>query len=427
MVKKELKKIAKTLIGKSRIRQFLFNSKLKKIRKNHIKASNSLKGKRKIKVAFFLIHDSVWKYERLYNLLREHPRFKPTVFVCPYIRAGNMVMQADMKKAFLAFKERGYDVKKTQKADGSWLDVKNEFKPDLVFFTNPHNLTRPEYLITNFLDTLTCYVPYNFGNSHLLNMFHNQDFHNYLWRLFTETLIHQKFSKLYARNKGENTLVTGFPGTDAFLIENKSQSSSLWKSKNTIKIIWAPHHTIDDNKSFLSFSSFLVYYHYILFLLEKYSGKVEIAFKPHPLLKAKLYKHNDWGIEKTDRYYHKWNELENGFLADGDYIDLFKTSDALIHDSGSFLIEYLYTEKPVLRTDVDDNVRDRINEFGLMAYDVHYIAKSKKQVEGFIEKLIRGVDVKYEDRIRFKKKWLIPPGGNLASDNIMDFLKSELV
>ena len=32
----------------------------------------------------------------------------------------------------------------------------------------------------------------------------------------------------------------------------------------------------------------------------------------------------------------------------GDYFDLFKTSDALITDCGSFLAEYLFTKKPIL-------------------------------------------------------------------------------
>ena len=56
-----------------------------------------------------------------------------------------------------------------------------------------------------------------------------------------------------------------------------------------------------------------------------YKDKVQIAFKPHPLLKEKLIKL--WGAQATDDYYRKWDNLPNGQLETGDYVDLFKTSD----------------------------------------------------------------------------------------------------
>ena len=73
-----------------------------------------------------------------------------------------------------------------------------------------------------------------------------------------------------------------------------------------------------------------------------------IAFKPHPILKPKLYKHALWGKERTDAYYHCWETMENTQLEMSDYIDLFMTSDAMIFDSVSFMTEYLYTKKPAL-------------------------------------------------------------------------------
>lgn len=51
---------------------------------------------------------------------------------------------------------------------------------------------------------------------------------------------------------------------------------------------------------------------------------------------------------KTDRYYSEWESLSNAQLETGKYVDLFMTSDAMIHDCGSFTIEYHYTLKPVM-------------------------------------------------------------------------------
>jgi hypothetical protein len=410
--------------------RFVKNLRFKWICRNTVikqrEALASLKGKPKIKVVFFLIFDSVWKYEVLYDLMTQSERFDPIVIICPYLRVDESLMKSDMEKAFITFKNRGYKISKSLKQNGEWLDVRNEIQPDIIFFTSPYNITHPNYLIDNFLDRLTCYVPYNFGNSHLLEMFHDKDFHNYLWKLFAETEIHKEFSEKVARNKGKNVIVSGFPGTDKFLIDDDKEIINVWKNKKALKIIWAPHHTIDDNKAFLSFSSFLLYHDFFIKLIEKNYNKIEIAFKPHPLLKVKLSNHPDWGVNRTNAYYQKWNDLKNGFLAEGDYIDLFRTSDAMIHDSGSFLIEYLYTGKPVLRTDVDDNILDRINRFGRMAYNVHYIAKTEKDISDFIDNMIKGIDSKKEDRRIFKQNWLIPPNGKLASENIMDYLIAEL-
>jgi hypothetical protein len=184
-------------------------------------------------------------------------------------------------------------------------------------------------------------------------------------------------------------VVTGFPGTDIFL-DNKYKPENAWKEtgENLKKIIWAPHHTIDDDKSFLSFSAFLIYADYMLELAAKYKSAVQWAFKPHPILKPKLYEHPQWGKKRTDAYYNRWNEIANGQLEEGSYHDLFLTSDAMIHDSGSFLIEYLYLNKPVCRTDRDDSITDRLNKFGVMAYNMHYHARSEKEIEEFLVNVV---------------------------------------
>jgi len=311
---------------------------------------------------------------------------------------------------------------------GKWLDVKKEIKPDIVFFTNPHQLTKDKYYIYNYTESLTCYVPYNFGNSHLLDMFHNQLFHNLLWRLFAETDIHKQFSIDVAQNKGMNVVTTGFPGTDIFLDKDYIPQNPWKANRNPLKkIIWAPHHTIDDDKSFLSFSSFLVYADYMPELANKYKDQVQWAFKPHPRLKPKLYHHPDWGKEKTDDYYDTWDNLRNGQLEEGNYVDLFLTSDAMIHDSGSFLIEYLYVNKPVLRTNRDDAITDRLNKFGVMAYNVHYHARTEEDIEDFVKNVIAGNDEMREAREQFKQKYLLPPNNQSASKNIFDEIKKSVI
>lgn len=393
--------------------------------KNVIKA---IRKKEKIRVVFFLIFDSVWKYEGVYHLMLNSKQFEPMIVVCPYIKSDESTMFREMNKAYSTFKEKGYNVINSyNKKKNEWLDVKKILNPDIVFFSNPHKLTKDEYYINHYTDRLTCYVPYNFGNSHLYQMMHNQLFHNYLWRLFAETPTHKEFSVKYAINKGKNVKVTGFPGTDVFLDKNY-EPQNCWKHKSSKikRIIWAPHHTIDNNTSFLSYSSFLIYSEYMLKLTDRFDGKIQIAFKPHPLLFNRLSEESCWGKEKTLSYYNCWKNLEYGQLVEGDYVDLFLTSDAMMHDSGSFLIEYLYTGKPVLYLDRDEKITERMNAFGIRAFDQHYHAKNESDIENFIESVLNNEDIKKTDREKFLTTELLPPNQKSASENLLDEIIKEL-
>jgi hypothetical protein len=398
--------------------------------KRYSKIIENIKKKDKITVAFFLIHDSVWKLEGVYRLMEKDNRFYPVVIVCPYIIYGYDNMLKTMQTAYNSFVKENYNAVKTyNEKTNEWLDVKKMIKPDIVFFTNPHKLTRNEYYITNYLDRLTCYVPYNIGSGNLMKMMYNQLFHNLLWKLFAETEIHKQFSIDNAVNKGVNVVVSGYPGTDVFL-NTGYVPKNVWKGTHDNlkkkKIIWAPHHTIDDDKQFLSFSSFLIYSDYMINLAKKYKDCVQFTFKPHPLLKPRLYLHTEWGKEKTDNYYNLWNEMENGQLEECDYVDLFLTSDAMIHDSGSFLTEYLYVDKPVLRTDRYDSITDRLNEFGVMAYKMHYHARTEKDIERFVKNVIEGKDEMRKKREDFKQQYLLPPNHQSASQNIINIINKQI-
>ncbi|MFH6958386.1 CDP-glycerol glycerophosphotransferase family protein [Flavobacterium aquidurense] len=394
----------------------------------HQKALKKVRKKARIKVVFFLIHDSIWKYEEVYKLMEKDDRFEVIILVCPYIIYGEQNMIVQMDSSFDNFKKRGYNViKALNEFNGEWLDVKDSIKPDIIFFTNPHKLTLNNYYISNFTNYLTCYAPYNFGNSHLFHEMHNQIFHNCLWKLFAETDYHKELSSTYAENKGVNVVTTGFPGTDIFL-DKKYEAKDVWKikDKNIKRIIWAPHHTIDDNTDFLSYSAFLIYEKFMKNLLNEYKGSLQIAFKPHPLLKNKLFEHKDWGKEKTESYYDFWMTSENGQLNEGDYIDLFFTSDAMIHDSGSFLTEYLYLNKPVLHTNRDERIKERMNLFGIQSFDMHYHAKNQNDIINFVDKLLAGLDEKKVERELFFEENLMPPKKLTASENIYNEIVSNI-
>nr|WP_294926791.1 CDP-glycerol--glycerophosphate glycerophosphotransferase [uncultured Flavobacterium sp.] len=398
---------------------------IKRAPKRHQKALEIARKKENLKVAFFLNHESVWKYEVLYDLMLQHSRFEPKIFVCPVVNFGMENMLFEMDKAFEAFKNKGYDLIKTyDKETEKYLDIKKTFAPDIIFFTNPYKgLQDSRYYINQFSNTLTCYVPYGIPTVNNKSAY-NLHFHNLVWKIFTETEIHQEIAYKNQINKGINRIVTGYSGFDLLLM-NKDQRD-VWKNKNPAlkKIIWSPHHLMNELRKV---SNFLEYYDFFLELAIKYKDKIQIAFNPHPLLRVKLENDPNWGKERTDSYFNKWINLESGQYGDGYYIDLFLTSDALIHDGVSFMSEYLITGKPSLFMVRNESIMDYWNAFGEETLAVHYQSRNQQQVIDFIENVVlKENDPLKEQRNVFVKKTLLPKNSSTASENILNYLESQI-
>ena len=165
----------------------------------------------------------------------------------------------------------------------------------------------------------------------------------------------------------------------------------------------------------------------MLDIASKYRKNVLLIFKPHPLLKAKLYKL--WGKEKTDIYFLLWKEGENTSISEGEYVDLFLTSDAMIHDSGSFVTEYLFVNKPVMRTINDLPLDKQFNDFALSCLDNYYKAYNKQDIDNFIQNVINGIDPLKEKRTKFVNEVLMPKGSPSQNiiDDILDSIDNQIL
>lgn len=381
----------------------------------------------KIVVAFFLQNPSVWKCDRLYRKFESSDRFEPIVVVCPFnvhinYDKGEMMRVLQTSEDFV--KKAGYrylmsyDVQKQ-----SWRDVCKELDPDIVFYTKPYKDTLPQYHIYRFGDKLGCYVPYGINCLDIFRTTNNLPFHNLLWRFFVETPFHKEYAQQYSICKGENAQVVGSLGMETLMLPDYVPTD-VWKpqAKRKKRIIWAPHHTVD---YLFNFSNFFTYCDFMIELAEKYKEEIQIAFKPHPVLKFKLI--NIWGKEKTDEYYQRWSDLSNGQLEVGAYIDLFATSDALIHDCASFTAEYLYTQKPTMFIVKDEHTTDHLNTFGEKCFALHYHAHSPADVEQYIANVvIAGNDTMKTQREQFFTEYLFPKDGVMPSQKIVDTILNEI-
>ena len=413
---------------------FVFERYSKSFRKHQLAAAHKLKDKwalaehggKPLDVAFILTIPGMWKVDYLFRAMQDDPHYHPYVVICPYSVfkgfSGDEV-ESTLKKTCEFIGDKGFEYVIPRDEHGNWQDIKKTLNPDMVFFTTPYKDIPPQYYIYNFRDILTCYVSYGFSSLNLFKINYDLMFHNLLGIYFLETELNRKTAEEYARNHGVNVAVSGYPGTEVFLRDDYSPKN-VWKpqDKQKKKVIWAPHHTIDKT---LELSTFLLRCDDMLNLAEKYKDRIQFAFKPHQLLKFKL--QQEWGNEKTNQYYNRWNSMENTQLEESTYVDLFLTSDAMIHDCGSFTTEYLFTHKPVMYLTHDEKFKERFSPFGLEAFECHYKGDSVEEIDNFLKSVVlEGEDTMKERRQSFFNKYLQPIDGLLPSQMILSVLKQVI-
>lgn len=394
--------------------------KLKEIQKKYQKNE-------KIKIIYFVEDSSIWKLDGVYSQFDKHPNFEQLILITPTIVFGEEYRVRELDKTYDYFVRRGYKVLKSyDKLSDSYINIAEDLDPDLIFHARPYKTGMDQrFYIDKFLDRLNLFVNYGYDIDNSSRQIYRSLTTNAAWAVFLESEIQHDIYTHQSFIKGKNAVISGYPGVDDIEYKVRLNNAS-WKIDDPVfkRIIWAPHHTINA-EDFLGYSNFLEYADFMLEVADQYKEQIQFSFKPHPSLKQKLYAREDWGVEKTDDYFKKWETLRNTQVDTGPYIDLFNSSDALIHDSSSFTAEYLHTGKPVMFLK-KDSVDEKLNVFGKKVLEQHYIAHNKQQIIEFIENVIlKGKDVMADQRERFYKEILNPTSDN-ASTNIYKYIVNKV-
>lgn len=376
------------------------------------------------KVAFIIADLSMWRLQGLYNILSRDKRFIVSLVITSFIRFSKeeQEIKSNEIRHFLDNENAEY-IDATQNPE---FDLARDIDPDIIFYPQPYDKVYVNgFQYQLFTNKLLCYVPY--GAYTIKSDFsYNRRFSNMAWKLYYYNSEDLRGAQEAAANHGKNAVITGNPNADTFL---SGKYHNPWKpqSKEKKRIIWAPHFSIN-NDLFLHRDSFLWAAEFIRQLALDFEDKIQIGFKPHPRLFSELVNHPQWGRERTTLYYEFWDKIPNGQLLTGSFTDLFMTSDALIHDSGSFTVEYLFSKKPVmfLSTRINE-VREQLNEFGNVAMDTHYIGKETDDILSFIQKVVlNGNDTMEKKREIFFNDYLLPPNNSSVARNIYNDLVKSL-
>jgi CDP-glycerol glycerophosphotransferase (TagB/SpsB family) len=141
-----------------------------------------------------------------------------------------------------------------------------------------------------------------------------------------------------------------------------------------------------------------------------------------------LCNHPQWGKERAEAYYRQWADMPNTQLELGGFVDLFRGSDAMVHDSGSFVIDYMYFNKPVMYIAKDiERTKRQGNQLSRMAYEHHYIGKTQQDITDFVEKTVLGGDDPLKEaRLSFRNEYLLPANGKSVARNTYEDMIASL-
>lgn len=402
-----------------------FSNKIKKTQEGYQLVLKRIKKKDKVKVAFLLVNTDIWKYESLYYEFAQEDLYEAVVIICPFESKGPDFLQRELTKSIDYCKKNNLNFFVAYEKNKA-IDINKTHSFDIVFLANPNPLSSKEFQISHFKDKLACYVPYSFRIDTLYKYNYDNEMVNLTWLNFYETPTHKKLADQYARNKGYNVVVSGFPYLSSF---QRKPLMDVWKPQNKQKkkIIWGPHWTIKGfQDTGLDWACFLTFADTFLQLAEEFKNVAQFALKPHPFLHKTLEKPELWGEERTKNYFAEWDIRENCQVVDGGYVDLFIDSDALVHDSGSFLAEYLMLNKPVAYTIGERGASGEFNEFGNEALKCHYMVTNEEELRKFIQNVILEQDELSPKRNSFLSSNLLLNDGISSTTKIVRTITNKI-
>ncbi len=382
------------------------------------KILKNISKKKRINVAFFCMSVPMFKYEEVFRIMQDDIFFNPIFFIAP--RRGNLRTLLNEVSAMETYcKNNGFSyVKLRNKYFNIGHDI-SKYNIDIAFYSQPYTgICCKEYYYDKLKDSLLCYTPYGYLISYTK--------HNYLsvlnliaWKNFMPTSVSVRVAKEF--NPSYNNLYyLGYTGYDSYC----KCKEHHWKYSNKKHVIWAPHHSIS-SKGWLHLSCFLDIFEDMIGLAKKYEREIEFIFKPHPHLYQALCQ--EWGQQKADDYYELWRSMPNTSINEENAYEVFKSSDALIHDCASFLLDYMFTQKPCLYVALSGKLNVETAEDGIEAYNAHYHAYRKDDIEKFLLDVVcEGKDDMKTIREAVFNKYIKPENGQSASRNIVNNIKACL-
>ncbi len=392
--------------------------KSKTVQKNYQKVLKKLQTEiknRKLNVVFLCGNNTQWTYQSLYEELANSPHFNVKIIIA--LKEKQINPKEFLIENYNFFKDRGMNVELAMDSEGKKYLSSDTFKPDIIFYDTPWSIPNEYKLSKISKEALCCYTSYGSCITNGSNEF-GASFYKEIWTYFLDNK-YMVNTLIEHGSDPENLAVSGHLKLDAYL--STEPAKNHWKTDNKLKIIYAPHHSFYKN-SVLGFGTFLWNYKFFLEFAKSHP-EIDIILKPHPHIKEQIVQQKLMTEKEMRAYFEEWNSLPNVLSYEqGDYFDIFKTSDCLITDCNSFLYEYLPTLKPVIHLISENSVGH--NEFGEKIVEGYYKAHNVEEIERFIEQVVINGDDPLKKTREELSAQLVNPNGNAKF--VADYLLEKL-
>ena len=311
----------------------------------------------------------MWCGDELYRLFERDERFEPTVFLCRRTdKTRNTMAQDEFNQSVERFQSHGLNLFVTNSVEDSVP------AQDVLILLSPYVRALPKDFRTSKLTakTLMTHIPYSLSISKREDFIDSPIFH-ILWKMFFSSKISLELYDKICSVGMPRGIYSGYPKMDEFFDRERIFSFS-WKltRPDARKIIYAPHWSINSVTKYATFQ----WNYQFMYDFAKAHPEISWVVKPHPALFFSAVNEKIFpSVTALNDYFQKWNELPNAQVYTGNYYQsIFATSDGMIHDSGSFIAEYQYVDKPMIFLTREG---EEFNELGEKILSASYLVDGK--------------------------------------------------
>jgi len=357
---------------------------------------------------------SLWDvYAPIYRAMESCVDFDPLVVAFERVDITGDTTEQEVQSFFKANGIRGSYSSKAE----SNTPLSN-YQPDVVFYTLGTAAYPSAYKI-EFTSRycLTCYLSYGFLLVNEPEYQFGQSFHHAAWVIFASTLREKNEYDTRTKRLSSNSVITGYPKFDLY-----PPVPTVAPKKPCV--IWAPHWTIGLIYPALNLGTFADIYQDMAALMKDYSH-VDFLIRPHPNLRYACQETTFMNNATYDKYMTDLAAMPNvSIMHDGNNVDKFITSSAMVTDSVSFLAEYLPSTRPLLFLDRKD--RAFFSGAGESIIAAHYTGKTIGDIKGFIDEVVINRDDPKVSLRSSAMKHGLNIGANSATSKILGYLTRSL-
>lgn len=357
-----------------------------------------------IKIAFFPYKYSMWdSLESIWKAAAMDGRCECQIVPVPYYdRKENMELGE-------LHDESGSYPEEMHVLDYRHYSIEAE-NPDIVYIHNPYDdynkvtCIEPSFFMENLKKqgAIMVYVPYYMAS--YCDKYENlRNFYRTKGAVLSDYIVLQsnklKTAYEYSGIDSKKLLVTGSPKIDKIyeLKERERKGKEEWQSMIKGRKVFLLCSSIND---LLNDDNWLCRTNAII---DRILGDKSLAlvWRPHPLLLQSIRVLKKEWIKEYREICKKVQKAENGVIDEnGDFGDALTASDGMIGDFSSLVLQYTFSEKPVLL--LRGSSEGRKGEV-FCDFFSNYFVNEGTTVDDFVEMVKEGRDEKKEERMRFAK------------------------